>query len=542
MQESVDIFISYAHEDESFEKQLIRHLTLLRSQGVITIWHDRDISAGEERAHEIDEHLNKAHLILLLVSTDFLASEYCYGIEMKRALERHEAGDVRVIPVILRPGDYEGALFGKLHTLPANGKPITLWPNPDEAHTEIAKGLRYIITDLLCRRKAVNIYRDFVSLTQHFVFTLESMTYAEKETHIQMLLSINHQLEYLMIKGILTFNLDKVLLILSTTIDDLKKILFKNQQEYQERLIKAKQHFAATQEQVVEMERQYQHAMHKLECLPDDAYNATYAAMQMFYHQFIGKIPLFIDSYGLPPLSEESNLSEYVPSSIKILLDFIERQFRQELREWQASTLKPHLKELLKISNHEIAPTFQATSTYLSIDNYLEELNIDQLALEDSLHNTMELMKTAEGVAMILQLVGSILNSWVPGTMMLWTGIVGRAVIEGSREKYLETRFKKMVEKIICKRIDKLGPGQALITAQGVKKNIEVMLHSVHKEVKEAYEQVLYTTQSEEERARIFVESHEKKADEARLLLDQLFDQLSTFESELAELVKEAIS
>ena len=98
----IELFISYSHKDEPLREKLDTHLSLLKRQGVIDAWHDRRIGAGHEWAGAIDEHLNSAAVILLLVSADFLASDYCYDLEMKRALERHDAGDARVIPVILR--------------------------------------------------------------------------------------------------------------------------------------------------------------------------------------------------------------------------------------------------------------------------------------------------------------------------------------------------------------------------------------------------------------------------------------------------------
>ena len=88
---AIEIFYSYAHEDEALRKELEKHLTSLQRQGIIAGWHDRLISAGTEWEHQIDSHLNTAGIILLLISASFIASKYCYSIEMKRALERHEA-------------------------------------------------------------------------------------------------------------------------------------------------------------------------------------------------------------------------------------------------------------------------------------------------------------------------------------------------------------------------------------------------------------------------------------------------------------------
>jgi hypothetical protein len=107
----VEVFISYSHKDDPLREKLDTHLSLLRRQGVIAAWHDRRIAAGQEWARAIDEHLERAAVILLLVSADFLASDYCYDREMRRALERHDAGEARVIPVILRPVNWHEAPF-----------------------------------------------------------------------------------------------------------------------------------------------------------------------------------------------------------------------------------------------------------------------------------------------------------------------------------------------------------------------------------------------------------------------------------------------
>ena len=99
---------------------------------------------GQEWAGAIDEHLNRADVVLLLVSADFLASDYCYDREMTRALERDDAGDARVIPVILRSVDWHGAQFAKLQALPKDARPVTSWPDRDEAFTDVARGIRQV--------------------------------------------------------------------------------------------------------------------------------------------------------------------------------------------------------------------------------------------------------------------------------------------------------------------------------------------------------------------------------------------------------------
>jgi hypothetical protein len=142
------VFYSYSHKDEALRDQLQTHLSLLKRQGVISNWHDRRISAGREWEGQIDGHLNSARIILLLISADFLASDYCYDIELTRAMERHEAGESRVIPVILRACDWHYATFGKLQAVPKDGEPVTSWQNIDEAFSDVAKGIRAAANEL----------------------------------------------------------------------------------------------------------------------------------------------------------------------------------------------------------------------------------------------------------------------------------------------------------------------------------------------------------------------------------------------------------
>ena len=144
----IEVFFSYSHKDEKLRDKLANHLKILERQRFISGWHDRQITAGSEWAGKIDEHLNTAHIILLLVSDDFLASDYCYDIEMKRALERHEAGEARVIPVILRPCLWQSAPFGKLQALPTGACPVTDWQNRDKAFLDIAQGIKTAVEEI----------------------------------------------------------------------------------------------------------------------------------------------------------------------------------------------------------------------------------------------------------------------------------------------------------------------------------------------------------------------------------------------------------
>jgi len=146
---AIRVFYCYAHEDKTLRDQLEKHLNNLKRQNQITSWYDREISAGKEWEREIDRNLNEAHIILLLISPDFMGSEYCYSIEMKHALERHDKGEAHVVPIILRPVDWEDAPFSKLQVLPTDGKPVdsSRWYNHDEAFEDVAKGIRKVIKE-----------------------------------------------------------------------------------------------------------------------------------------------------------------------------------------------------------------------------------------------------------------------------------------------------------------------------------------------------------------------------------------------------------
>src|ERR1041384_4749549 len=148
---AVKVFCSYAHLDENLRDKLERQLSPLLRTGQIENWHDRKIKAGEKWRGKIDDELNSAHNILLLVSPDFIASDYCYKIEMTRALERHENGEARVVPVILRPCNWQKMPFAEIQVLPANAQPVTTWTNEDEAFLSAAKGIEDVVEALLAK-------------------------------------------------------------------------------------------------------------------------------------------------------------------------------------------------------------------------------------------------------------------------------------------------------------------------------------------------------------------------------------------------------
>lgn len=142
----ISLFLSYSHKDEGLAKELMQHLNSLQRQGVINVFDDRRIVSGSEWANEISLALEQAQIILLLISADFLASDYAYGVETGRALGRHQGGDATVLPVMVRPVDISGSPFATLSLLPSDGRPVSTWPNRDEAWVKVIQGIRRAVS------------------------------------------------------------------------------------------------------------------------------------------------------------------------------------------------------------------------------------------------------------------------------------------------------------------------------------------------------------------------------------------------------------
>lgn len=156
------VFISYSHKDEALRDQLEVQLAMLKRQGLIEVWHDRRMVAGDHLDWTISKELDEADIVLLLVSPDFIASDYCYKIEKGRALERHRAGTARLISVILRPCDWTHTDLRQYLVTPRDGKPITLWPDRDEAFLDVAQSIRRAIQEIGVANAPEDVHR-FIS-------------------------------------------------------------------------------------------------------------------------------------------------------------------------------------------------------------------------------------------------------------------------------------------------------------------------------------------------------------------------------------------
>jgi hypothetical protein len=144
----IQVFCSYAPEDEALYQELEKHLSVLQHQHLIAPWHSRLTLAGTDWTQDVDTHLRSPTLILVLISADLLASQYGYGVELRQALHRHEVGQARVIPILLRKVDWQGEPIARLAALPTTGQPVTSWPNQDEAFADVVAGIRRAISDL----------------------------------------------------------------------------------------------------------------------------------------------------------------------------------------------------------------------------------------------------------------------------------------------------------------------------------------------------------------------------------------------------------
>lgn len=149
---AVNLFCSYAHEDVKLREQFERSIVHLMRERLIEVWHDGEIVPGKEWRVAIERELAAAHLIILLVSPDFMQSDFIHKVELQEAIDRHKAGKARVIPIVLRPTPTLGGL-AELEALPRKAKPVTTWKNRDMAWVSVAQGVERVVKDILGLRQ-----------------------------------------------------------------------------------------------------------------------------------------------------------------------------------------------------------------------------------------------------------------------------------------------------------------------------------------------------------------------------------------------------
>ena len=165
----INVFYSYAREDERYRAQLVAALSALRREGVISEWHDRMIKPGGNWDRDIRNNLEKAHVVLFLISPDFMKSDYCKSVEVKRAVELHWERRCRIVPIIVHPAEsWTTSDFGSFQALPRDAKAISTWDNPKAAFEDIVEGIRVVCNDVVdwenpIRRSAIG---DWIEIEQ----------------------------------------------------------------------------------------------------------------------------------------------------------------------------------------------------------------------------------------------------------------------------------------------------------------------------------------------------------------------------------------
>lgn len=178
------LFISYSHKDQNYLDELSTHLSLLRREKIIADWSDRKIAAGEEWEKQIDANLEQADIVILLVSPDFIASDYCYGKELTCALDMHESGTARVLPIIIRPCEWSDAPFSKIQLLPKDGQPISKWGDKDDAWLAVTRQLRVVAEEIKEKNLSKSQNRGLTNIREcltKVVEEIEIMYSAERE-------------------------------------------------------------------------------------------------------------------------------------------------------------------------------------------------------------------------------------------------------------------------------------------------------------------------------------------------------------------------
>ncbi|MGB1206224.1 MAG: TIR domain-containing protein [Chitinophagales bacterium] len=142
------IFISYAAEDEKHKLALDKHLSALKRQGIIQSFDAAKIKAHQDYNQKLQQNLEKADIILLLLSADALADDYIHDTQIEKALQRAESKTAVIMPILVRAVDYEGLDLDKYAVLPSNKKAITSWNNQDKAYEHIAHQIRKVAENL----------------------------------------------------------------------------------------------------------------------------------------------------------------------------------------------------------------------------------------------------------------------------------------------------------------------------------------------------------------------------------------------------------
>ena len=143
------VFVSYAHEDAAYLTEFKKHAVMLKRSGLVSMWHDAFIPPGGNIDTSVQSKLQSSNVIVLLVSSDFLDSFWCYDIELDNALDRRARGEAAVIPVILRPCNWPETPLKNIRVLPREARPISLWEDRDSAWLDVVEQLTGYVREMV---------------------------------------------------------------------------------------------------------------------------------------------------------------------------------------------------------------------------------------------------------------------------------------------------------------------------------------------------------------------------------------------------------
>ncbi len=521
MQEGIKIFVSYAVEDNNLREKLEKHLVQLIRDYLLTVWHNRVIQPGADWKSEVDTNLNTAQMTLLLVSSDFMASSYCYGVEMTRAMERHEIGKTCVVPILLRPVDYKGAPFEKLPILPSNGIPVTQWESQDEAFTDIAKALRRCIDDIHAKMDITKSYRQIASLSHRLLSIITSLGVSEQRVEVTLLTQLIQKLEHIEIKDISKFNIDEEEEFLKNIILEVKDGLIGNIREDNERIIlEVENEYTKYQDRIRALEKLHQDKVSKREKAISDARKEAYSAVSDFYRSLGEKIRALALAYNFQNPIKNRDLI-FPPSrkkSVQRIVEEIDEVIRNEIsnqcREWQGSTLQPLVTKHIKRGLSQISELVQ------ELDRKIKEFGNIHIDLKDTLYESSKIPGSssyqlddpkiyADAEAIILVIMAFLADLFLrrgsPAHM------IGEHVKEVMGEKY-EIALQKE------------GSNLADQLASTIEQEVGKMLEPALENASQAYQQVLRATHSQFEDTLAARERAQAKLKELDIATDELIE------------------
>ena len=185
-QHPIRLFVSYSRKDKDICDRVVNHLSPLESSGRVDIWRDTDILPGGQWNREIEQQINAADIILLLISSNFTSSDFCYKKEMPIALKRERNKEAIVIPILIKDVNWQGLPFAYLDMLPENMTPVVDSGREDTLLSEISKGIEArvrVIAFEQIRKTLKELEQDeSLSIISRYIFSVVTLT-GRKETH-----------------------------------------------------------------------------------------------------------------------------------------------------------------------------------------------------------------------------------------------------------------------------------------------------------------------------------------------------------------------